>query len=613
MSWLPFRTAHCLLLLLLLLALNVKALPVLPLNETAAPIIPMSDYAGYQFDPSGLLTLEDIRARDDQFRHAGTGHELNFGRIEGAAWLRIDIDSSFRRAQELLLEFQYAYLDEVRVYIVRQHRTETMRAGRKVPVNEWPLAHRKPVFPLMLDPGEQLTVYIRGDSHVAMALNASLLTQQAYSQENSRSLILLAVYFGMLIALGCYNFLLFVGLKQPIFLFYSAFVFTFGFAASSMNGIGPLMLWPDSAGWADRVVPVGYSLAATLGMMFARRFLNMKYLAPGWDRLLQLAIPLWWGGVLLTLTVDVQTAIKVMSVQGLLTTVSLMSAGIAGVRRQVPAARIFVLAWTLLLVGTALLSMRNTGLLPSNFFTVYSMQIGSAAEMLLLSFALAARFSDLKWQKEKAQAELVNTLMEQERVLEQRVRERTSELEEAKSQLERMVTEDSLTGLYNRNGLRHHFAQMMKRAHRQHEAVAVMLIDLDDFKPVNDTYGHEAGDELLRVIARRMRAELRESDGLGRLGGDEFVVLTDDTDSPQHLQVVAERLLGVISEPVEITAGKTVMVHASIGICYSFVEGETLKSLLRSADEAMYRVKHQDKNGIAMADKVTPAIRRQGA
>ncbi len=612
MSWLPLRAVHCL-PLLLLLALNVKALPVVPLNETAAAIIPMSDYAGYQYDPSGQLTLDDVRARDNRFRGAGDTQELNFGYVKGAVWLRIDINSSFRRPQQQLLEFQYAYLDDIRVYIVRQDRTEAMHAGRNVPVSEWPLANRKPVFPLMLDPGEQLTVYIRGASHAAMAMNVRLMTPLAYSQDNNRTLILLSVYFGMLIALGSYNFLLYLGLKQSIFLFYSAFVFTFGFAASSMNGIGPLVLWPDSAGWADRVVPTGYSVAATLAVMFARRFLKMKYLAPGWDRFLQLAILLWWGGVLLTLMVDVQTAIKVMSIQGILTTLSLLSAGIAAVRRQVPAARIFVVAWSLLLVGTALLSIRNTGLLPSNFFTVYSMQIGSAAEMLLLSFALAARFNDLKRQNEKAQTELVNTLMQQERVLEQRVSERTSELEEAKAQLERMVTEDSLTGLYNRNGLRHHFAQMMKRAYRQHEPVAVMLIDLDDFKPVNDTHGHEAGDELLRVIAGRMCAELRESDGLGRLGGDEFVVLTDDAGSPLHLQVVAERLLGVISEPVEVVAGKTVIVQASIGICYSFVEGETLKSLLRSADEAMYRVKHKDKNGVALADKVTPVIHRHGA
>jgi len=473
-----------------------------------------------------------------------------------------------------------------------------------VPVNDWPVDNRKPVFPLLIHPDENLTLYIRGASHAALAMSVRLMTQKGYAQYNNRTLVLLSLYFGMLIALGSYNFLLFLGLRQRIFLLYTVFVFTFGFSASSMNGIGPLVLWPGSAGW-DRIVPTGYSTAAALAVMFARRFLNMATRAPRWDRLLQLAIPLWWGGAALTLIADVQTALKIMSIQGVMTTLLLLSAGIAAVRRRIPAAWIFVTAWSLLLVGTALLSVRNAGLLPSNFFTVYSMQIGSAAEMLLLSFALAARFSDLKRQKEKAQQALVNTLTEQERILERRVTERTAELEDAKVQLERMVTEDALTGLANRNGLRQHFGQMKIRAQRRPYPLAVILIDLDDFKPVNDRYGHEAGDELLVVIAERLRHELRGSDMAGRLGGDEFVLLVDDPGSADHLQALGQRLLDAITQPVDIGRGRQASVRASIGICYSLAGGETLKSLLRCADEAMYKIKHHGKNGIGIADKVT--------
>ena len=434
-----------------------------------------------------------------------------------------------------------------------------------------------------------------------MALNTRLLSAREYSLHHTQTVIILALYFGMLIALGCYNFLLFLALRQKTFILYSAFVFTFGFAASGMNGIGSLIFWPDMAltGLADRIVPTGFSVATALAMMFARSFLQMQTLAPRWHRFLGMAIPLWWAGAALTLISSVQHALQIMSVMGIMTTVTLLVTGGAAVRRKIPAARIFVTAWALLLIGTALLSVRNAGLIPSNFFTVYGMQLGSAAEMLLLSFALAARFNDLKRQKEKAQQALLDTLREQERILESRVSERTAELEKAKNQLERQATEDALTGLNNRHGLRRIFAQIKKYA-PDNESAAVMLIDLDDFKPVNDRYGHGAGDELLQEIARRLRASISENDAAGRLGGDEFVVILRDVKSSQVVYEHANRILLSVSEPFQLNNGKTVAVSACIGICLRRLSGETMSTLLRCADEAMYQVKRGGKHGIAL-------------
>ncbi|WP_260997354.1 GGDEF domain-containing protein [Thalassolituus hydrocarboniclasticus] len=567
-------------------------------NDTA---IQPDLFSRYLVDSGAQASLDEIRRRSADFIAVDNRRQLNFGYTHDAYWLRLEIQSQLLQPKLWILEFEYAYLDDVSLYVVRPDNIKEMHAGRYVPVSQWPVPARNAAFPLMLNPGEDIVLYMRVVTQAGMALNTRLLSADQYALDNNQTVIIMALYFGMLIALGSYNFLLFLALRQKTFLLYSAFVFTFGFAASGMNGIGPLMLWPDMAltGFADRIVPAGFSVATALAMMFARSFLQMQTLAPRWHRFLSMAIPLWWFGAALTLFSNVQHALQIMSVMGIMTTVTLLATGIAALRCKVPAAGIFVIAWTLLLIGTALLSVRNAGLIPSNFFTVYGMQLGSAAEMLLLSFALAARFNDLKRQKEKAQQALLDTLMQQEKILEQRVSERTSELEKAKMQLQRQATEDALTGLNNRNGLRQYFSQLKKHT-PQDEVIALMLIDLDDFKPINDRYGHGAGDEFLQEISRRLQDIVQENDAIGRMGGDEFVVICRAVSDEQLVHDYASRILSAVSAPFCLSNGETVAVGACIGICMRYLHSETLSTLLRCADEAMYQVKRSGKQGILL-------------
>lgn len=578
----------------------------LVLTDRSDAVIPLSGKAEYFRDTSAQLTIQDIIARSEDFQNTAHTQEMNFGYTQSAVWLKLAVTSDITHIQNRVLEFQYAYLDDVRFYVVSNQGIETYYSGRNVPVNQWPLASRKPAFPIMFHPGEAVTLYVRGESHAALAMSVNLMTQQAYAKSDTRTLVVLSLYYGMLIALGSYNLLLFIGLRQRIFLLYASFVFTFALAASSMNGIGPLLLWPDITHASDRVVPTGYSIAATLALMFARRFLNLATHAPRWDKFVLSAIAVWGACVVATWFTDIPLAFKIMSIQAVLTTISLLTVGIAAVRLKIPAAKIFVLAWSLLLVGTSLLSIRNAGLLPSNFFTVYSMQIGSAVEMLLLSFALVAKFNDLKRQKEKAQADLVNTLIEQEKVLETRVAARTAELEQAKSQLEMHVTVDSLTGILNRRGLNRYFETLKSRASSADDTAIVVLIDLDEFKPVNDQYGHEAGDMLLQTLAQRMRSRLPEHAGLGRLGGDEFVALfAGQTGRTKHeLEQIGVQLLAAISEPIALHSDVVVHVQASIGVSLCTIAPHSFATALRAADTAMYDIKHNGKNGVVVVSDV---------
>ena len=164
------------------------------------------------------------------------------------------------------------------------------------------------------------------------------------------------------------------------------------------------------------------------------------------------------------------------------------------------------------------------------------------------------------------------------------------------SSLQHLAHYDALTQLPNRVLFRERLTDMLARAERHGNVLALLFIDLDRFKPINDTLGHQAGDELLQRVAERLAACVRASDTIARLGGDEFTVLLDELHSPDEAGIVARNILDALERPY-ILSGQAQYISASIGIaCYpsDSIEAETL---LRQADMAMYRAKQEGRNG----------------
>jgi diguanylate cyclase (GGDEF)-like protein len=170
------------------------------------------------------------------------------------------------------------------------------------------------------------------------------------------------------------------------------------------------------------------------------------------------------------------------------------------------------------------------------------------------------------------------------------------ELKRREDELAFMATHDALTGLPNRTLILDRVEQMLARSRRSQTPVAALFIDLDNFKSINDTLGHGVGDELLRAVAARLKAVVRDADALGRLGGDEFVVISEELSLAAGPELVAERLLEALQHPFTLGADKEtrLTVTASIGIAIG--EHTSAEEILRNADIAMYRAKWDGKN-----------------
>ncbi len=167
---------------------------------------------------------------------------------------------------------------------------------------------------------------------------------------------------------------------------------------------------------------------------------------------------------------------------------------------------------------------------------------------------------------------------------------------EAEERIRYMATHDALTALPSLRLAKDRMTLALNRARREKSAVAILFIDLDGFKDVNDTMGHEAGDHVLKEVARRMRGCVRETDTIARIGGDEFLMILGEIHSSENAALIAEKVIGQISQPILLN-GQQAVVSASIGIALYPKDGEDLEKLIKEADIAMYKIKKTGKNG----------------
>jgi diguanylate cyclase len=188
--------------------------------------------------------------------------------------------------------------------------------------------------------------------------------------------------------------------------------------------------------------------------------------------------------------------------------------------------------------------------------------------------------------------------IELEQLIAHRVAQRTGELEktieslqERQRQLEVQAHYDALTGLANRKLLQDRFQCAAERAKRSGDSFALLMIDLDGFKAVNDKHGHMAGDQVLVTIAQRLVASSRNCDTAARVGGDEFVLIVEAIHDVAEVAGIAHKLIKVISEDIQIDEENTVAVGASIGVALYPDDGDGLSQMLSVADLAMYECK----------------------
>lgn len=190
-------------------------------------------------------------------------------------------------------------------------------------------------------------------------------------------------------------------------------------------------------------------------------------------------------------------------------------------------------------------------------------------------------------------------------VVYRRIMNSSKELHGMYSELDHVASHDDLTGLYNRRTFETNLSDEIERAKRYQDMLAILYLDLDGFKAVNDLHGHNSGDQVLQWVSKHFLKQVRDHDKVARLGGDEFAILLSNIHSERSAEDVAQRILKGLSTPLALGSGEAVKIGVSVGIAFYPRHGERCERLIQKADHAMYAAKRRGKHAICIAETDT--------
>ena len=561
--------------------------------------IPLSPRVAYRHDAGAAdgATEAFRRAEAGEFQPLPDGTPT-FGFQDGAYWFYLPLVNRDAAEPRWLLVQEYALSDQVDLYLrYPDGRIEHASSGDHAPFNSRFIRYRYPNFRLDLPPGQRVEVLFRVQSESSMQVPLVLYTPKAFAELMRDAQFSTGLYYGIVLALLFYNFVLWVMLRDGGYFWYLLHTGAFGLVLFTLNGYGFEYFWPNWPWMADAAVPLSICLALIGMQQFSRSFLELRERWPAGNRVSLALIGFFVLLGIASFWLPYSTSTPLASRMVLLGVLWIIVATIVMLRRGYRPARLFLLAWSLFLAGTAAFTLLAFGIVPRNFWTLNGVQIGSALEMLLLSLALGSRYAGLR-------NENIRIVQETNEKLERSVIDRTRQLRtamaqlgEANVQLREYSRRDPLTGVYNRRHFREAFEQALAARQGSGGPLALLLLDLDHFKRINDTHGHLAGDDCLNHAARRIEEVAGPRGGVvARFGGEEFVVVLPGLDAREALQVAEAIRLRIHQLPVE-SGGKQIRLSASIGLhTVDGDRGDAPEEIIRIADEALYRAKDDGRN-----------------
>lgn len=560
---------------------------------------------------------------------------LNLRIQRQGAWLKFDLSQPSGPAQPWFLVLKWPMLDriELRLY---HHASASWSApqlaGTTLPNSGRALGQRLPVFPLSLAPGERVTAYLHVQAYAPLIVPMAVMDQSNLHSQELLDSILISLFFGAMLVMLLYNASLWLFTRDRSYGYYSLYLLMWLGYALATTGFGPLYLGLDQPWLAIRMYTVCGTLCFVFGGLFFHHFLDLQRQG-GWIKWLNYtSIGYWLLASLLLLLAPYSALVHQLNPQlmSLVTIFFGLSSSIYLWAKGNPSARLFTLAWSLLIVCTVAHMLALSGHLPLNNLTLNGQLLGVAVELTLLSIALAERINRERAKRLQAQQDILDyaerlALEREEKLhaqqqtlriqrqaneeLEQRVQQRTQDLKQtnlrlegAIAQLARLSQIDPLTELYNRRHFDESIQQELCRAKRNQTPLALLMIDIDHFKALNDNYGHPFGDECLRAVAALLQQfSQRAGDLAARYGGEEFILVLSGANRTAAGRV-AEKLRQAIADLRLEQAGQTVRFSTSIGFTAQVPNLETsVGELIKSADEALYRAKREGRNRVVVA------------
>ncbi len=485
-------------------------------------------------------------------------------------WLRLPLELAASAPGRWVLDIDYAPLQRIDLVLASGGRIVQQAAlGSHVPFAQRPLPTRSHAVELDLQPGVAYELLLRVQTQGAMVLPLRLSPPAMHAEHALREQMLQGLFTGLALCLWIYSLAQWVNQREVLFLQYTLLISGSLLFSLHFFGVGAQYLWVGLP-WFEQHASGMSALMATCGSFL---FIGQA-LAAGNPRNRLMRAMRWGaaGTALLALAFaldlfDTRVLAAIVSVLGLVPALMGIPGAVARMRQGDAVGGTLLLAWLVYFVATATVIGVIRGWVPVNFWTLHSFQFGATLDMLLFMRVLGLRSKALRLAAENARTE--------------------------RDTLHWLAHTDPLTNLPNRRGMQEALSNALRLCCHEQQ-LAVYLLDLDGFKPVNDEHGHDVGDELLVAVARRLQGHVRATDLVARLGGDEFVVVASALESPAQAHDLANKLLDAFHAPFTLSSTK-VQVGLTIGYALAPLDAYDATSLLKLADAAMYQGKQNGK------------------
>ncbi|NRF65468.1 GGDEF domain-containing protein [Aquincola sp. S2] len=574
----------CRLLLILVLACgaapDVRAQAPLALDDAAGRVDAWPAIT-VLVEPAGPLGLEQARAAAAQFKPPG-GARGSLGLSKAGVWLRLPLRVAPGSDGRWVLDIDYPPLNRVDVHLVTGGRAvRSVTLGNLQRFADRPLGSRTLAVPLDLPPdmsqGAEAELWLRVQASGGLILPITLSKPATFHALALREQLLQGLLGGLGLFLVLYSLMQWLTLREHLFGKYALLTSASVMFSVFQFGIGAQVLWPDRP-WVELHAGGLCALLASAGSALfvehalrPHRWRGFAALMKGVAALLVTAAAAFALDLL-----DVHQVSAVIGTLGLAPALLGLPGAVVLARRGDGVGWALLAAWLGYFVATAVMVGLIRGRIDAGFWSLHSFQLGATLDILLFMRVIALRLKAVQLAAQRA------------------TREREALLS--------MAHADPLTGLANRRGLHAALDHALPRATPQRQ-VAVFLLDLDGFKAVNDQHGHEAGDELLVAVARRLQASVRSDAGdlVARLGGDEFVIVVGGLREERQAREVADHLLRCFTEPFALAGGTPCRLGTTIGFALAPADGAETALLLKRADAAMYRGKQGGASVVAHA------------
>jgi len=509
------------------------------------------------------LTVEEAREAYQQGQFSNENKDaLSFGIGVSPRWLIAEVHNPEEENITRRMVIENSWLDRVDIYILRDQRViNQYHLGDSYPFSERAIKHRFFAFDHDYAQGSSL-IFIRVETPDPMLLPIFFGSLEDSAQRDMFNGYSYGLLYGIITALLLYNFILFIQLRLIRYLFYIIYLAMFILMNQSYTGHAYFMFWPEIPSWQHWMNPLLITLYSLSGITFTFLFLKTQQLFP------RLFYNILYGSLVFLIiqvvffSLNWQTATVIFAI-GSVIFVSLFNLLITLLSfKSKPAdVLIFLFANIATLIGSLITALTVFSVLPYNDFTYRAIEIGISVDVILLSIALAEQFRIL--QSEKLLAE----------------------------QLARL---DPLTGLFNRRAFYEQAQTVLYNAQRCLKKTSVIVLDIDNFKQINDTYGHSIGDEVIKKTAEIIKSMIRKGDIPVRWGGEEFVIV--HPNDGEEAMLLAERLRKYIEKCELSTSLCSLTFTISLGIAQTSDTKGSIDQLIKEADLQMYRAKEQGRN-----------------